>query len=106
MLADANDILRPGDVAVGTYPMIFRNADNEPLLLVNTGAEYSYLGRLQVPFLASGVVDTTALNSQINGPMLRIQQVWPGFGVRFRQLLRTATAWEPALRRYAMPFRR
>ena len=67
VLADANDILRPGDVAVGTYPMIMRNADNEPLLLVNTGAEYSYLGRLQVPFSAAGVVDTTALNSQING---------------------------------------
>ena len=67
VMADANDILRPGDVAVGTYPMVFRNADNEPLLLVNTGAEYSYLGRLQVPFSAAGVVDTTALNSQING---------------------------------------
>jgi 2',3'-cyclic-nucleotide 2'-phosphodiesterase (5'-nucleotidase family)/DNA/RNA endonuclease YhcR with UshA esterase domain len=67
VLADNNDILRPGDVAVGTYPMIYRSADNEPILLVNTGAEYSYLGRLQVPFSSTGVVDTNALNSQING---------------------------------------
>ena len=87
VLADANDILRPGDVAVGTYPMVFRNADNEPLLLVNTGAEYSYLGRLQVPFSAAGVVDTTALNSQINGAYASdsagVARVWGSVSAAF-----------------------
>lgn len=67
LLADGNDILRPGDVAVGTYPQIRFGANGQPTLLVNTAAEYRYVGRLVVAFDSLGVIDTTRLNPMING---------------------------------------
>lgn len=67
LLADGNDILRPGDVAVGTYPQIRFGANGQPTLLVNTAAEYRYVGRLVVAFDSLGVIDTTLLNPMING---------------------------------------
>jgi len=67
ILADANDPLRPGDVAGGTYPIITRNADLDTCLIVNTGAEYRYLGRLVVTFDANGKVLPGLLNPAING---------------------------------------
>ena len=67
LLADANDILRPGDVAVDTYPLISQNADNEPALVVNVDQEWKYVGRLVVDFDAAGVLDINSLNSTVNG---------------------------------------
>lgn len=67
LLADANDILRPGDVAAGTYPQIRFGTNGQPTLLVNTAAEYRYVGRLVVAFDSLGVIDTTLLNPMING---------------------------------------
>ncbi len=67
LLADANDILRTGDVAAGTYPIRTVSADNKPLLIVNTAAEYRYVGRLVLQFDSLGVIDTTVLNPTING---------------------------------------
>ncbi len=67
LLADANDVLRAGDVAVDTYPLISQNADNEPALVVNVDQEWKYVGRLVVDFNAAGVLDISSLNSTING---------------------------------------
>jgi|GEM_PF-517658 len=67
LLADANDILRPGDVAVGDYPYVTTNASGQPALVVNTEQEYKYVGRLIVDFDASGVLVLSSLNSTING---------------------------------------
>jgi 2',3'-cyclic-nucleotide 2'-phosphodiesterase (5'-nucleotidase family) len=67
LLADANDILRAGDVAAGTYPIRTVSADNKPLLIVNTAAEYRYVGRLVLQFDSLGVIDTTLLDPAING---------------------------------------
>lgn len=67
LLADANDVLRTGDVAVDTYPLITTNADNEPALVVNVDQEWKYVGRLVVDFDAAGVLDISSLNSTING---------------------------------------
>lgn len=67
LLADGNDLLRAGDVAAGTYPIRTVSADNKPLLIVNTAAEYRYVGRLVLQFDSLGVIDTTLLDPAING---------------------------------------
>ncbi len=67
LLADANDVLRPGDVAVGTYPYVTQNGLGQPALVVNTDQEYKYVGRLVVDFDASGILILSSLDSLING---------------------------------------
>ena len=54
ILADANDRLREGDTAGGSYPLEFTSAVGEPVLLVNTDGDYRYLGRLVVGFDGAG----------------------------------------------------
>lgn len=87
LLADGNDILRPGDVAVGTYPQIRFGANGQPTLLVNTAAEYRYVGRLVVAFDSLGVIDTTRLNPMINGAYATdsagVARVWGNYAAAF-----------------------
>jgi 2',3'-cyclic-nucleotide 2'-phosphodiesterase (5'-nucleotidase family) len=56
LLADGTDVLAPGDVAAGAYPIVATNLDGEPTLIVSTAGEYSYVGRLVVDFDVDGVV--------------------------------------------------
>jgi 2',3'-cyclic-nucleotide 2'-phosphodiesterase (5'-nucleotidase family) len=56
LLADGTDRLRTGDVAGGSYPLVTTNASGQPALIVSTGDEYEYVGRLVVDFDAAGVV--------------------------------------------------
>ena len=56
LLSDETDRLWPGDVSAGRYPLQLRPASGAPVLLVNTGAHYKYLGRLVVEFDGEGVV--------------------------------------------------
>lgn len=65
--ADANDRLRPGDVATETYPIITTSANNQPMVILNTTSEWKYVGRFVCDFDASGILLTTVLNNQING---------------------------------------
>ncbi|MFN7313978.1 MAG: choice-of-anchor I family protein [Bacteroidota bacterium] len=65
--ADANDRLRPGDVATETYPIITSSANNQPMVILNTTSEWKYVGRFVCDFDASGILLTTVLNNQING---------------------------------------
>ncbi len=67
ILADDNDRLRPGDEAADTYPLRFDSPSGEPVLLVNTDADYRYLGRLIVGFDDEGVVVPGSLDPSTSG---------------------------------------
>ncbi|MXX32363.1 MAG: bifunctional metallophosphatase/5'-nucleotidase [Chloroflexi bacterium] len=67
ILADHTDRLRPGDRAVGSYPLHITSAVGEPILLVNTDADYRYLGRLVVRFDDRGVVDPASVDPVVSG---------------------------------------
>lgn len=67
ILADDNDALRAGDIAAGPYPQRYTSASGEPVLLVNTNGDYTYLGRLVVEFDKDGVILTDRLDSNANG---------------------------------------
>ncbi|MFN3361532.1 MAG: 5'-nucleotidase C-terminal domain-containing protein [Pseudanabaenaceae cyanobacterium] len=67
VFADSNDRLRPGDRAANTYPAVFTSPANEPVLVVNTGSNYRYVGRLVAEFDARGVINLNSLNPAING---------------------------------------
>jgi 2',3'-cyclic-nucleotide 2'-phosphodiesterase (5'-nucleotidase family) len=62
LLADGNDVLWPGDVAAGTYPIALTSADGEPVLIVNTDGDYKYLGRLVSEFSVDGLIDLASLD--------------------------------------------
>lgn len=67
VFADNNDILRSGGIAAQVYPVVKNSANNEPVLVVNTGANYRYVGRLVATFDNAGILDTNSLDSAING---------------------------------------
>ena len=67
ILADDNDRLRPGDEASDTYPLRFDSPTGEPVLLVNTDADYRYLGRLIVGFDDEGVVIPGSIDPSTSG---------------------------------------
>ena len=67
ILADGSDRLRPGDEAADTYPLRFDSPNGEPLLLVNTDADYRYLGRLVVGFDDEGVVIPDSIDPSTSG---------------------------------------
>ena len=67
LLADETDRLRPGDVAVDTYPLRYESPSGEPVLLVNTDADYRYLGRLVVDFDVEGRVIPGSIDPYVSG---------------------------------------
>lgn len=81
LLATSLDTLHPGDTAADNYPLHFTSASDEPVLVVNTNGDYSYLGRLVVDFDENGVLlpdsvvpgvsgawaSTEIVNSQLGG---------------------------------------
>jgi predicted extracellular nuclease/2',3'-cyclic-nucleotide 2'-phosphodiesterase (5'-nucleotidase family) len=67
LLADETDVLRAGDVAADTYPVVTQDANGNDTLIVSTDGEYSYLGRLVVEFDAEGNVVTESLDATVNG---------------------------------------
>jgi alkaline phosphatase len=69
LLADGDDTLRAGDSAEGTYPVVVSDLNSKNTLIVSTDGEYSYLGRLNVPFDANGDVLVADLVAANNGPV-------------------------------------
>lgn len=69
VFASPDDALLPGDTAAQPYPAVRTGADGNPVLIVNTNGEFSYVGRLVVEFDANGVIDTSALDPALNGPI-------------------------------------
>jgi 2',3'-cyclic-nucleotide 2'-phosphodiesterase (5'-nucleotidase family) len=67
LLSDANDILRTGDSTKGDYPIVKTGADGKPVLVVNTDANYKYVGRLVTEFNEAGEILVDRLNNVING---------------------------------------
>jgi len=67
LIAQPGDRLRPGDVATENYPIIATNANGNPVAIVGTPGEYSYVGRLVARFNTAGVLLTTTLSDTING---------------------------------------
>ena len=80
VLADSTDLLREGDTAAGDYPQIYTSPLDEPVLLVNTDADYKYLGRLLVDFDADGRIILDSLQPAENG-------AWAAIPVVVEQLL-------------------
>ncbi len=56
VLANPGDLLVPGDVPDGPYPLLTTNADGDTVPVVTTAGDYKYLGRLEVEFDGDGNV--------------------------------------------------
>ncbi len=67
LLADETDRLWPGDQSQGNYPLEYESASGEPALLVNTDADYRYLGRLVVGFDAGGRLILESVDPYLSG---------------------------------------
>lgn len=67
LLVDDDDTVRAGDTVGGSYPESHASAAGEPVLIVNTDADYKYLGRLVVSFDDDGHIVTSELDSAVNG---------------------------------------
>jgi 2',3'-cyclic-nucleotide 2'-phosphodiesterase (5'-nucleotidase family) len=65
--ADESDRLRSGDEADVPYPVITQNADGEPVAIVSTDGEYSYVGRLVADFDANGVLIPESITPEESG---------------------------------------
>lgn len=67
-MGDSNDTLYPGDTEFAeSYPYETKDANGNPLLIVNVDADYKYLGRLVVGFNSSGVINLNSLKDTLNG---------------------------------------
>ncbi len=82
VFADGNDALRPGDSIASPYPTLRTGLDGNPVVVVNTASEYAYVGRLVVEFDAQGVINTSALDPALNGPIAttdaNVAALWGG----------------------------
>jgi len=67
LCADGNDRIRAGIPVADRYPILTVNNDNEPLAILNTTAEWKYVGRFVCDFDSNGVLMTNYLDSTING---------------------------------------
>ncbi len=68
--ADAEDVsrgLQDGDTPAETYPFLTTNADGDPVAIVSTDGEYSYVGRLVLTFNDNGVLDTSSIDANVSG---------------------------------------
>lgn len=75
ILANNNDVLREGDSAADDYPLMFTSPADEPVLLVNTDADYKYLGRLLVDFDDQGVIITNSIDNSESGAWASIDSI-------------------------------
>ncbi|MBD2104498.1 5'-nucleotidase C-terminal domain-containing protein [Leptolyngbya sp. FACHB-261] len=68
LLPDSTDRLRPGDTAPAgiAYPIV-ETSPTGPVLVVNTAANYTYVGRLVAEFDDAGQINVNNLNPAING---------------------------------------
>lgn len=75
LLADNNDTLRPGDTADGDYPFVTQDVNGNPVVIVSTDGEYSYVGRLVVDFDENGKVITDSIDPDISGAVATLDEV-------------------------------
>lgn len=81
--ANADDRLADGSVAALPYPVVVSSASSEPVAIVSTDGEYSYVGRLVVDFDADGLLVVSGgapltsfdqLDLSLNGPVISDEQ--------------------------------
>ena len=73
--AQDDDILRPGDVAQEGYPFLTTDLDGNPVAVVGTPGEYTYVGRLIVEFDENGVIEVESLENSLNGVYPSLDEV-------------------------------
>ncbi|ACK71981.1 5'-Nucleotidase domain protein [Gloeothece citriformis PCC 7424] len=73
-LLDQSDRLRAGDTTQGTYPIFKTDAQGNPIAIVNTDANYKYVGRLVIDFDENGLIIPGSYNAQISGAYATDQQ--------------------------------
>ncbi|NJO43597.1 MAG: bifunctional metallophosphatase/5'-nucleotidase [Cyanobacteria bacterium CRU_2_1] len=66
-LLDSNDVARSGSTPVAGYPIARKDANNQDVLVLNTDANYRYVGRLIVEFSDNGTLNLNSLNDTLNG---------------------------------------
>jgi 5'-nucleotidase / UDP-sugar diphosphatase len=66
-LLDNDDVLRAGTTDEGDYPIVRTSASGQPVLVLNTDANYRYVSRLVAEFDDTGVLNLNSLNSALNG---------------------------------------
>ncbi len=78
LLANPDDELRAGDTADEAYPVLEADSSGNPVAIVSTDGEYSYVGRLVVDFDGNGVLvgsdgspltSLAGLDLAVNGPI-------------------------------------
>ena len=74
LLANEDDLLIPGDVAFGPYPMEATDADGSQVPVITTSGAYRYAGRLVVDFNRRG--ELIKIRRRVSGP-LRVSAVAP-----------------------------
>ncbi len=67
LMADSQDRLRTGDTAVETYPYFTTGADGGNIAIINTAAEYKYLGRLVIDFDSTGAIIPSSVDPLVSG---------------------------------------
>ena len=67
LLADETDQLRSGDTADAGYPILTEDAGGNPVAIVSTDGEYSYVGRLVVEFDDNGVINPASIDPAASG---------------------------------------
>ncbi|MEI7982121.1 MAG: hypothetical protein WCI71_10745, partial [Bacteroidota bacterium] len=91
LMADSTDRLRVGDVAAETYPYLTAGSDGKPVAIVNTDANYRYVGRLVVEFTPDGEIVPASIDPVVCGAYATdqqgLQEVWG---------TRTGHAYDPA----------
>jgi alkaline phosphatase len=93
ILANGDDVLLPGATPAGSYPLVTQSSTGEPVAIVSTDGEYTYVGRLVVDFDADGILvapDGTPLDAvgdldaALNGPIAATEAnanaAWGGAG--------------------------
>jgi len=66
-LADGQDRLREGHESQGDYPTMQTDVDGNPVALVNTDGNYSYVGRLVISFDDNGVIMPASVDPAVSG---------------------------------------
>ncbi len=66
VLANPGDLLVPGDVVFGSYPLEVKNINNVNIPIITTEGNYKYIGKLVVEFDGSG--DLVSIDT-VSGPV-------------------------------------
>lgn len=74
LLSDSTDRLRAGDTSQGVYPIVRTSATGEPIAVVNTTANYRYVGRLVTEFDSQGRLIPESIDPTVSGAYATDQQ--------------------------------